>query len=209
MKALAALNIGRLPDGKFRGSIDLPEQGAKDIPATSVTANGTNAVIKWDGLQASFNGRLSGDGNQLSGWFTHMGGKSNEVTFSRLDGPFQLLPKEISYTPKNAEDALGYWKGTLDAGPQKLHLIFHIGRTPDGTIAGTLASPDQGGQEIPMSTGSFTTPSLKMEWKGIRGKFEGELSKDGQTIDGKWEQFGNPMPLKLERSTDKDANAKS
>jgi hypothetical protein len=77
-------------------------------------------------------------------------------------------------------------------------------------LHGTLASIDQGGRELPSSTGKIEGGKLTMEWKGIRGKFEGSLSPDGKTLGGTWEQFGNPVPLKLERITAADvANLKS
>src|SRR5262249_8603349 len=104
-KVLAALNIGRLPDGTFRAALDLPEQGAKEIPASSVTATNKNAVLKWQGFQATLNGNLNEDGSELSGTWSQIG-RSNTVKFSRLDAPFQLLPHDLSFTPDNtsAED---------------------------------------------------------------------------------------------------------
>jgi hypothetical protein len=208
MKMVAALKIGRLPDGTYKADLDLPEQGAKNIPATSVEAKEKKATLKWQGFQGTLEARLSDDGNTLSGPWLQMG-NSNNVSFSRLDGPFQLVPSNLSFTPDEgkAEDVRGYWKGTLEVPGAKLRLVFKVGRAPDGTYSGTLASIDQGGQELPMTSVTFTAPTLKMEFKGIRGKYEGTVSKDGKSIDGKWEQMGNPMTLKLERTT--ESNAKS
>jgi hypothetical protein len=202
------LKIGRLPDGTYKADLDLPEQGAKNIPATTVEAKEKKATLKWQGFQATLEAVLSEDGNTLSGPWLQMG-NSNNVSFSRLDGPFQLVPSNLSFTPDEgkAEDVRGYWKGTLEIPGAKLRLVFKVGRAPDGTYSGTLASIDQGGQELPMTSATFTAPTLKMEFKGIRGKYEGTVSKDGKSIDGKWEQMGNPMTLKLERTT--ESNAKS
>lgn len=208
MKMLASLKIGRLPDGTFKAELDLPEQGAKNIPASSVETKEKKATLKWQGFQGTLDATLSADGNTLAGSWLQMG-NSNTVSFSRLDAPLQIVPANLSFAPEagNVEDVRGFWKGSLEVPGQKLRLLFKVGRAPDGTYSGTLASLDQGGQELPMSSASFTAPTLKMEFKGIRGKYEGTLSKDGKSIEGKWEQFGNPMPLKLERTT--ESNAKS
>ncbi len=41
--------------------------------------------------------------------------------------------------------------------------------------------------------------ALEAEWKSIRGSYKGTVSKDGTVLEGKWEQMGNALPLKLER----------
>ena len=208
LKMVAGLKIGRLPDGTFKAMMDIPEQGAKDIPATSVITSNKTAVLRWNGFNGGFEATLSDDGNALAGMWSQ-GARTNGVTFTRLDSPLKLIPDNVSFTPDgaNAEDIRGYWKGTLEVPGNKLRLVMKVGRAPDGNYAATLSSIDQGGQEIPASTASYTASTLKMEWKGIRGKYEGTLSKDGTSIDGKWEQFGPPMPLKLERTTEKDSKS--
>jgi hypothetical protein len=79
-------------------------------------------------------------------------------------------------------------------------LILKVGKTPDGTFAGSLAVPEQGGGELPMTSASVAAPKVTMEWKALRAKFEGTLTNNGAAIEGTWEQMGNKMPLKLERS---------
>ena len=51
-----------------------------------------------------------------------------------------------------------------------------------------------------MGSAKVELPKVVMEWPGIRGKFEGVLTNEGAVLDGTWEQFGNKMPLKLERT---------
>ncbi len=196
-----AVNIGRLADGTFKATLDVLEQGARDIPATSVKASGDQVEINWEPMQMSFNGKLDADANRMSGEWK-MRGKPSQSTLERLDKPASLLPKEISYepNPNNPDDIRGTWAGRLDLPGQKLRLILKVGQTPDGNFGGTLISPDQGPGELPMSSGSYSAPKVTLEWKGIRGKFEGTLTNNGSVLDGTWEQFGNKMPLKLERS---------
>ncbi len=200
MTVSVALNIGKIPDGTFRATLDLLDQGAKDIPAASVSVTNKAATLKWQGFQATLDANLSDDGKTLEGnW--QQGGRTNKVTFARLDEPATLLPRNLSFEPEKnqPEDIRGTWKGLLEIPNQNLRLEIKIGKAPDGSYAGTLASLDQAGRELPMSTASYTPPKIRLEWRGIRGKFEGTLNKEGTIMEGTWEQFGNPMPLKLER----------
>ena len=70
------------------------------------------------------------------------------MNFDRLAKPETALPEGISFTPdrNSPEDIRGNWKGTLEVpdGP-KLRLAIKIGKAPDDSYAGTMASLDQGG----------------------------------------------------------------
>lgn len=199
MNLTIALNTGRLPDGTFNVKMDVLEQGAKGIPASSVAVSNNHVGLKWDLFQINFNGKLSEDGNRIEGEWKQR--QSINTTFTRLDAPASLEVKNVSYEPEpgKPDDIRGQWAGRLDLPQQKLRLIIKVGKTPDGAFAGTLASPDQGGSEMPMTGGSFTPPKATLEWKGISGKFEGTLTNNGSVLDGIWEQGGMKMPLKLER----------
>ena len=201
MNITFALNIGRIPDGNFRATMDVLEQGAKEIPATSVETSDNTVELEWQALQITFNGKLSDDANRLEGEWKQRG-KAITTSFERLDAPASLIPKNISYEPdpNKSDDIRGQWSGKLDLPGQKLRLVLKIGQTPEGAFAGSLASPDQGPGELPMSSASIEPPKITLEWKGIRGKFEGLLTNNGSVMEGTWEQFGNKMPLKLERA---------
>jgi hypothetical protein len=201
MNLTIGLNIGRLPDGAFKATMDVLEQGAKDIPASAVNVSNRQVTLKWDALRINFNGKLSEDGNQLEGEWRQR--QPINTTFTRLDARASLAPKNVSYEPDPnvPNDLRGQWTGRLEAGGQKIRLVMKVGKTPEGAFAGTLASPDQGGGELPLTSGSFSPPTVLLEWQGIRGKFEGTLTNNGAALDGTWEQMGNKMPLKLERVT--------
>lgn len=207
MKLTFGLNIGKIPDGSFRATLDVLEQAAKNIPASGVNVNGNSAEIKWEALQINFKGALSEDRNQLEGEWKQRG-KAEKVTFARLASPAKLIPDNVSYEaePGKTDDIRGEWSGTLDIPNQKLRIILKIGKTPAGEFAGTLSSPDQGPGELPMGSASTEPPKVVMEWPAIRGKFDGVITNEGAALDGTWEQFGNKMPLKLER---KKTTAKS
>jgi serine-type D-Ala-D-Ala carboxypeptidase/endopeptidase len=209
MKLTFGLNVGKISDGSYKASLDVLEQAAKAIPASAVTTTGKETEIKWDGLQMTYKGTLSDDGNTLNGELKQRG-KPEKVTFTRLDAPATLIPQNVSYEPdlNKPDDLRGHWAGKLDIPNQKLRIVVKLGRTPAGEYAGTMSSPDQGGGELPMASATIEPPKFVMEWPAIRGKFEGVITNEGAALDGTWEQFGTKMPLKLERTKTAAKNTK-
>jgi hypothetical protein len=207
MKLTFGLNIGRSTDGTYKATLDVLEQAAKNIPASTVKTMGKQTELNWDALQMSFNATLNDKGNQLAGEWKQRG-KPEQVTFVRLEAPATLIPKEISYEadPTQPNDIRGEWSGTLDIPNQKLRIVLKLGKTPGGELAGTLSSPDQGPSELPMTNAKLEPPSVVMEWPAIRGKFDGVITNEGSALEGTWEQFGNKLPLKLERKTKYNKN---
>jgi len=201
MKLTFGLNVGKIPDGSYKASLDVLEQAAKGIPATAVSTSGKEMEIKWEALQMSFKGTLSDDGNKIDGEWKQRG-KPEKIAFSRLDAPATLIPQNVSYDPdpNQPNDLRGQWTGKLDIPNQKLRIIVKLGKTPAGEFAGTMSSPDQGGGELPMASATIEPPKVVMEWPAIRGKFEGVITNEGSVLDGTWEQFGTKLPLKLERT---------
>lgn len=203
------LKIGRLPDGSFHVLMDSFDQGAQNIPATSVTYTNGAAKVEWGQFSAVFESKLSANGKELVGTWKQ-GPATTPVTFARLDKPATALPDGISFVPDkiSPEDIRGQWNGILDAGGNKLRLILKVGKLPDGSYSGTMASPDQGGREMAVSTAGYTNPVVRLEWKAIRGVFTGTLNKAGTEMDGTWEQWGRPSPLKLQRASAGDTTVK-
>jgi CubicO group peptidase (beta-lactamase class C family) len=117
---------------------------------------------------------------------------------TQLLWPAILVLTLATARPAHAEAQVfqGDYVGTL--GP--LHLRLHITAAPDGTLSGTLDSPDQGARGLPCadlrlqgSTFTFTVPS-------VRGSWQGTVSDAGATLSGTWTQ-GRAMPLTFTRDT--------
>jgi hypothetical protein len=210
MKLTFGLNVGKIPDGSYKATLDVLEQAAKGMPASTVKTTDKETEIKWEALQMGFTGALSEDGNRLEGEWKQRG-KPEKVTFTRLDAPATLIPQNVSYEPdpNKPEDIRGEWAGKLDIQNQKMRIILKLGKTPAGEFAGTLSSPDQGPGELPMASSKIEVPKVLMEWPAIRGKFEGVLTNEGAALDGIWEQFGTKFPLRLERTKPESKNTKS
>lgn len=89
----------------------------------------------------------------------------------------------------------GDWYGTLDAGPQKLPVVFHI--QPDGSA--TMESPAQMARSIPAAA-TVKDGKLRFELRGVPAGFEGAVSADGKKLEGQWMQGEASLPLSLSRT---------
>ncbi len=100
---------------------------------------------------------------------------------------------------ESAPSLQGTWLGTLEIAGTKLRLVFNITAGPDGTLAATLDSPDQGAKGIAVSRVSTEDGTVVLESAVIGGRYEGTLDDDNSAIDGKWMQRGISLPLRMER----------
>ena len=92
----------------------------------------------------------------------------------------------------------GSWKGTLDAGPFPLTIVFNIQQTDEG-VAITWDSPDQGAYGLP-ATATISGNELNVDLPKSYASYKGTLV--GDTLDGTFTQGGN-APLRMTR---KDVN---
>jgi len=105
--------------------------------------------------------------------------------------------------PAQSTDAVavtGDWVGTLAVGGTELRVVVHLQEAADGGLTGTMDSPDQGAEGIPLGTVEATADTLRFAVPSIAGRFAGVVADDGQTIEGRWTQGGGRLPLTLERT---------
>ena len=92
----------------------------------------------------------------------------------------------------------GAWEGALEVGVMKLRLGVTITTQPDGRLAATMDSPDQGAYGMALSDVVFADGVLKFALRIANGSFEGRLNGAGTEIAGTWTQ-GMAMPLVLKK----------
>ena len=97
-----------------------------------------------------------------------------------------------------AQDITGNWQGTLQAGQQKLRIVFKIALEND-KLKATVYSIDQPSPPF-AATLTRDGSTVKIAIPGINGKYEGKLSADGNSIAGAFTQ-GASLPLNLARAT--------
>ncbi|MEO8426891.1 MAG: hypothetical protein ABI651_07250, partial [Verrucomicrobiota bacterium] len=202
IKLRLALKIARAADGTYSGTMDSLDQGARDLPITTIAFKSPTVKLDWKLLNASFGGKLNKDATQMSGNWTQ-GPRSFPLVFERTDQPPTAMPsqEQLSFDtpPGGSPDIRGYWQGKLEIDPVSLRLLLKIGKAPDGSYAGTLDSPDQGSKDLPMTSITFTSPSVRLEWKAIGGSFQGDLNQEGTQMSGNFSQLGRNNPMTFDR----------
>ena len=87
------LDFARGDDGALSGEIDIPLQGAVDIPLISIVVTDEGAQFEIKGIpgQPTFNGSFSEDGTELSGEFTQ-GGQTLPFELTRTASAGDVTP---------------------------------------------------------------------------------------------------------------------
>lgn len=96
----------------------------------------------------------------------------------------------------SAQDIIGSWKGTVDAGGNKVELIFHISKANDA-YAATLDIPAQGATGLPMESAEFADSKLMLKSAQLQISYEGQLNET--KVDGNVTLGGNVLPLVLSK----------
>lgn len=94
---------------------------------------------------------------------------------------------------------VGDWSGALAVGAIELRLVLHVTPNADGTLAGSLDSPDQGAKGLPVGSVTFAAGQLVANMPALMAKYTARLGEDGATLDGTWEQGGQSFPLVMKR----------
>lgn len=100
----------------------------------------------------------------------------------------------------SAKELEGTWYGILEFAGVKLRVIFHIHCPKLDACAGTVDSPDQGAEGIPLSKAGMENGKVRFECDAIAGKFLGSWKNGNETLVGDWIQGGARVPLELKRT---------
>jgi hypothetical protein len=192
------LKIAEEGGGKFTAMIDSIDQGSKNLPASAINYSKPNVTVEFSGIGGKFEGEINNDASELSGTWTQRG-LSNPLTFKRSEPLSMETIPPGAYAHVKENDPQGFWIGTLDAKQAKLRLALKIAKLQDGTFFGAMDSLDQGTKNLPATTVVYNEPSLKLEWKGIGGTYEGKI--ENGKMNGTWKQGTNTFPLSFERTT--------
>lgn len=93
---------------------------------------------------------------------------------------------------------VGIWEGDLDAGMQKLRMIFTISQDAAGKMKVTIQAPQQSPAQVPADTVFTEAPAkINLQVKRFKMRFTGTMLNDS-TISGNFEQ-GGTIPLQLKK----------
>jgi pimeloyl-ACP methyl ester carboxylesterase len=181
-------------DGKFSATIDSVDQGANGIPVSSVSLNGSKLNMTIDAVHGTYEGTVSADGASIVGTWSQ--GTPLELNLTRGEAP-----KPAASIAANDVPIAGTWTGSINTGAFNLSIIIKIATGATGLTA-QLQSPDQSQQWIAADSITRNGSSVTMEFKVLKGTYEGKLSADGVTMDGTFTQLGTPLPLSLKHVKD-------
>ena len=117
-KLRLVMKFSHTPDGKLKGTLDSVDQGAHDIPMDVVTFQNGALHVEMKSLGATYDGKLNGDGTQITGEFTQGTKlpldlkrieKVSEVALKRPQTPTQPYPyDEVEVTYQNQQDKITF-----------------------------------------------------------------------------------------------------
>lgn len=107
-----------------------------------------------------------------------------------------LLAITLAFAPARGQDITGDWYGTLEIGPQKLALVFHISEN-EGRYATVMDSPDQHAEGLETSSTVFDGTTLTVRAAALGMTYEGAFAAD--TLKGTFRQGGLALPLTFTR----------
>ncbi len=203
MKFQMVLRLVRSEDGKqVHASIDIPDQGARDLPVGAVLYHAPDVRVELDAFRTSFVGKLSADGLSLDGQFSEgPGGRPTPVKFRK--DPKGNAPDEkpvFELTAGETPDLRGYWRGLVPTESGSKSLIgLKIGRFKDGRFEAVLDDFEHGASDVPASELTQTNGVTRLNWNMFRAQLEGRLNPTATEFSGTWKQGPKPMDVIFRR----------
>jgi pimeloyl-ACP methyl ester carboxylesterase len=103
------------------------------------------------------------------------------------------LPARAAAPPPRAIE--GEWKGQL----MNLRVVLHIKADADGTLRGTLDSPDQNATGLTADAVALVRDSLHVDMHSIGARFDGQFLAAEKSITGTWQQGRARVPMVLHK----------
>jgi hypothetical protein len=177
-------------------------QGAREIPVSKLIYNYPAIHIEQQAVGFTYDATLNPKTMEMSGtWKQGKGSGPFAMKLNALPDAFPEPMAESDYAPRQNSDLQGYWKGTLKVGNTILRVALKIAERADGTFRVAGDSPDQGSKDVEATAVTYHRPTVRVEFGGISGAFEGMVEDGAQVITGNLTQGGGkPMPLTLERA---------
>lgn len=180
------LRFSTSSDGEVRSTIDVPEQGAKDLSVKDVALDDGYFSAAIPVAQARITGTQKGD--QIVGNWNQFG-MSMPLTLKK--GKFVAAPQYLDM-PATARDQLkGSWTGTLNSLPVRVRFEADA----QGRTQGFFDSPKQNALDLPVKSAKLAGTKVVFEL-GFGAEFSGELA--GDKMIGQWTQPGAAKPFQLE-----------
>lgn len=185
------LHIKAAADGTLTGTLDSIDQGANGIPIKSVALKDGKLSLDVEAVHGTYEGTVNKDANGITGTWTQ--GQPLELNFKRAEPQAAAAPKPAAPT-----DIDGTWTGKLETPAATLTINLKIANMETGLTA-QIQSPDQAPNWAPANSISREGDKLTVRFNAFGATYEGKISADHNTIDGKFTQMGNELPLVLKK----------
>jgi pimeloyl-ACP methyl ester carboxylesterase len=195
VKLRITFKVAEAGDGKLSGTWSSPDEGLEGVPFGSIGLDGDDFTFTMK-HGVTYKGKRDASGREIAGEWTHRGRKY-PVTFRLYD------PAKVPAAPPIPRELEGLWEGKLKVNANmELRLVLKVEKDKGGKLKASLASPDQGANNLPISAIDLKGGVLTFESKLLGAKYTGKKSKEGTGFDGQFIQGGVKMPLLLKK-TDK------
>jgi hypothetical protein len=208
MKAPVLYKITRV-NGSYHAVGVNPYRGAMEVSMDKLIYHFPSVHMERLAVGFTYDANLNPKTMEMSGTWK-VGKLSGPLTLklNALPDAFPEPLAESDYAPRKDSDLQGYWQGTLKAGNTPLRVALKIAERTNGVFRAVFNSLDQGGLDIEATAVTCHAPTLKAEFGGIGGAFEGKVDSGDRVITGNWTQSGITLPLTLERANAQAAAAK-
>lgn len=185
------LHIKAAADGSLSATLDSIDQGANGIPVSSVSLKDGKLNLEVEAVHGTYEGTVNKDASEITGTWSQ--GQPLELNFKRAEATTAAAPKPAAPT-----DIDGAWSGKLETPSAMLTINLKIANMDTGLTA-QIQSPDQSPNWAPATSIARSGDSLTVVFKAFGATYEGKISSDHTTIDGKFNQMGNELPLVLKK----------
>ena len=185
------LHIKAAPDGGLSATLDSVDQGANGIPVNSVTLKDGKLSLDVEAVHGTYEGTVNQDSSEIAGTWSQ--GQPLALNFKRAQPSAAAAPK-----PATPTDIDGTWSGRLETPSATLTINLKIENMDTGLTA-QIQSPDQSPNWAPANSITREGDQLSVVFKALGATYAGKISSDHATIEGKFDQMGNELPLVLKK----------
>jgi hypothetical protein len=187
-------------NGELAGTFGQPAQRLRGLPLSNVTRDGgTVTFMLVSG--STFRGTVDADGQSMNGELASAMFGTIPVTLTRTGDAHIEAPLRNAAIGKEME---GVWNGTieLDSG---YRVVLKMANQPDGTSAGTMASLDEHGLELPVGI-TQKGSTLTLDVRALGASYTGVMNAAGTEMTGTYKTAqGAEVPLTLHRAPATDS----
>jgi len=174
----------------WTGTVDTPAQGIFGLPITVEAGEAQDTfLIEVPSTAGSFEATL--DGNELAGMWKQ-GGSALPLGCTRT-APAPSIPRALR------AQLGGTWEGILDAGAVELRIVLNLSAEA-GEVGGSMVSPDQAPDEIPITrVDHLEDGSLRVCVGSLFTTFKLELDEEAGELGGTFRQGRSSFPISLHK----------